>query len=172
MRGIRPVLGSEHQARSGTGGSSSDRRDWSVGKMAMDADEITQHMLRQAQWSASRSSGPGGQHRDKASTRAELVLTAESLQGLDPEIAERLARRLGLDLDSLRISIQDERSLARNQQIAAERLRERVVDALAPEPPARRPTRPGRGARRARLDAKIRRGSVKRLRRPPEGENE
>src|SRR5579859_6698634 len=123
----------------------------------MDADEITQHMLRRAQWSASRSSGPGGQHRDKASTRAELVLTSETLEGLDPEIADRLARRLGLDVDSLRISIQDERSLTRNQQIAAERLRQRVVDALAAEPPARRPTRPRRGARRARLDAKIRR---------------
>ena len=138
----------------------------------MDADWITEHLLRRAQWSASRSSGPGGQHRDKASTRAEVMLTPESLEGLDPEVAERLARGLGLDVNPLRISIQDERSLARNQEIAAERLRERVLDALAPEPPARRPTRPGRGARRKRLEAKIRRGSIKRLRRSPEGESE
>ena len=138
----------------------------------MDADGITEHLLRRAQWSASRSSGPGGQHRDKASTRAEVMLTPESLEGLDPEVAERLARGLGLDVNPLRISIQDERSLARNQEIAAERLRERVLDALAPEPPARRPTRPGRGARRKRLEAKIRRGSIKRLRRSPEGESE
>ncbi len=134
----------------------------------MDVSEITEHLLRRAQWSASRSSGPGGQHRDKASTRAELVLTSESLEGLDPNIAERLLHRLGLDQDSLRISIQDERSLARNQDLAAERLRERVVDALAPDPPPRRPTRPGRRARRARLDAKVRRASTKRLRRPPD----
>ena len=138
----------------------------------MDADEVMEHLLRRAQWSASRSTGPGGQHRDKASTRAELVLTAESLEGLDPEMAERLGRGLGLDLNPLRISIQDERSLARNQEIAAERLRERVVDALAPEPPPRRSTRPGRSARRARLEAKIRRGSIKRLRRSPERESE
>ena len=138
----------------------------------MDADEITEHLLRRAHWSASRSSGPGGQHRDKASTRAELVLPRESLEGLDPEIAERLDRGLGLDLNPLRITIQDERSLARNQEIAAERLRERVVEALAPEPPRRRPTRPGRGARRARLEAKIRRGSVKQLRRSPERDSE
>ena len=138
----------------------------------MDADGITEHLLRRAQWSATRSSGPGGQHRDKASTRAEVMLTPESLEGLDPEVAERLARGLGLDVNPLRISIQDERSLARNQEIAAERLRERVLDALAPEPPARRPTRPGRGARRKRLEAKIRRGSIKRLRRSPEGESE
>jgi ribosome-associated protein len=138
----------------------------------MDADEITAHLLRRAQWSASRSSGPGGQHRDKASTRAELVLPAESLDGLDAEIAERLRRGLGLDLNPLRISIQDERSLARNQEIAADRLRERVVEALAPEPPPRRPTRPGRGARRARLAAKSRRGSIKQLRRAPQRESD
>src|SRR5215471_21422492 len=136
----------------------------------MDADEITEHLMRRAQWSASRSSGPGGQHRDKVSTRAELVLTPESLEGLEPEIAERLGRGLGLDVSPLRISFQDERSLARNQEIAAERLRELVVEALAPEPPPRRLTRPGRRARRARLEAKIRRGSIKRLRRSPERE--
>jgi ribosome-associated protein len=140
-------------------------------EQAMDADEITGHLLRRAQWSASRSSGPGGQHRDKASTRAELVLTPESLEGLDPEIAERLGRGLGLELNSLRISIQDERSLARNQEIAAQQLRELVGEALAPEPP-RRLTRPGRGARRARLEAKIRRGSLKRLRRSPGPESD
>jgi ribosome-associated protein len=138
----------------------------------MDADEVTEHLLRRAQWSSSRSSGPGGQHRDKASTRAELVVTSESLDGLEPEIAERLGRGLGLDVSPLRISIQDERSLTRNQEIAAERLRELVVEALAPEPPPRRPTRPGRGARRARLEAKIRRGSIKRLRRSPERESD
>ncbi len=46
----------------------------------MDPDEITSHLLRRAQWSASRSSGPGGQHRDKASTRAELSLGLDSLE--------------------------------------------------------------------------------------------
>ena len=138
----------------------------------MDTDEITAHLLRRAQWSASRSGGRGGQHRDKASTRADMVLTSDSLEGLDAEVAEHLGRALGLDRNPLRISIQDERSLARNQEIAAERLRERVAEALAPEPPPRRPTRPGRGARRGRLEAKIRRGSIKRLRRPPERDSE
>lgn len=133
----------------------------------MDTHEITAHLLRRAQWSASRSSGPGGQHRDKASTRAELVLTPESLEGLEPEIAERLSRALGLDVNPLRISIQDERSLARNQEIAAERLTELVAAALAPPPPPRRPTRPSRAARQERLQGKSIRANVKRLRQRP-----
>lgn len=138
----------------------------------MNADEITEHLLRVAEWSASRSSGPGGQHRDKASTRAELVITQHSLDSLDPDIAARLALAFGLAERSLRISVQDERSLAQNQEIAVERLRQRVAEALAPEPPPRRPTRPGRAARRARLEAKIKRGAVKRLRRSPVADND
>src|SRR5438874_1063058 len=124
----------------------------------MDADEVISHLLRRAQWSASRSSGPGGQHRDKASTRAELVLEADTLEGLDPDIAARLARALGLEAGQFRLVIQDQRSLTRNQEIAVERLRDRVAEALAPPPPPRRPTRPTRAARRQRLDEKTRRG--------------
>jgi ribosome-associated protein len=138
--------------------------------MNMDPDEITAHLLRHAQWSASRSRGPGGQHRDKASTRAELTLGIDSLEDLDPDVAARLARSLGLEAGPLRIAIQDERSLARNQEIAAQRLRDRVAEATAPPAP-RRPTRPSRAARRRRLDSKTRRGADKRLRQPPVDES-
>ena len=137
----------------------------------MDLDAITAHLLRHAQWSASRSSGPGGQHRDKASTRAELTLDADSLAGLEEAVAARLARALGLEAGPVRIAVQDERSLARNQELAAQRLHDRVAEALAPPPPARRPSRPSRAARRARLAAKTRRGRVKRLRQAPADES-
>jgi len=135
--------------------------------LTMDPDAITAHLLRRAQWSASRSSGPGGQHRDKASTRAELTLGADSLDGLEEAVAARLAPALGMDSGPLRIAVQDERSLARNQELAVQRLHDRVAEALAPPPPPRRPTRPSRAARRERLQAKTRRASVKRLRQAP-----
>jgi ribosome-associated protein len=134
----------------------------------MEAAEVIEHLLRSAQWTASRSSGPGGQHRDKASTRAELTIGDDSLVGLDAETAARLVEVLGLDERPLRITVQDERSLSRNQELAVERLTELVTRALAPPPPPRRPTRPSRARRQARLDDKTRRGSVKRLRRPPD----
>ena len=133
----------------------------------MEVDEVVEHLLKNAEWTASRSSGPGGQHRDKASTRAELTIGSASLAGLEEAVAARLAEALGLEEKPLRISVQDERSLSRNQEIAAERLTERVAHALAPPAPPRRPTRPSRARRAARLDSKTRRGNVKRLRRPP-----
>jgi ribosome-associated protein len=132
----------------------------------MEISDVVEHLLKGAVWTASRSSGPGGQHRDKASTRAELTVGADRLAGLEPDIADRLTTWLGLDERPLRITVQDDRSLSRNQEIATERLTELVSRALAPPPPPRRPTRPSRSKRAARVDDKTRRGNVKRLRRP------
>jgi ribosome-associated protein len=136
----------------------------------MDVSEVVEHLLRGAQWTASRSSGPGGQHRDKASTRAELTVGLDSLAGLEPELADLLTRGLGLDERPLRITVQDDRSLSRNQQIAVDRLTDLVAQVLAPPSPPRRPTRPSRAKRAARVDTKTRRGTIKRLRRPPPGD--
>ncbi len=132
----------------------------------MDAAEVTQHLLRTARWDASRSSGPGGQHRDKASTRAELTLSVEDLAGLPQSVSDMLVRALRLDVGPLRLLVQDERSLARNQQIAVDRLRRLVTDALA-QPTPRRATRPTRASRERRLADKVRRGAAKDRRRPP-----
>jgi ribosome-associated protein len=133
----------------------------------MQVGEVVEELLKGAQWTASRSSGPGGQHRDKASTRAELTVGTDSLAGLEPDIADRVMHGLGLAERPLRITVQDDRSLSRNQQIATDRLTELVAEALAPPPPPRRPTRPSRSKRAARVDDKTRRGDTKRLRRPP-----
>jgi ribosome-associated protein len=68
----------------------------------------------------------------------------------------------------LRIVVEDERSLRRNQEIAVGRLRELVARALEPEPEPRRPTRPSRASRERRLAGKVRRGRDKLLRQPPD----
>lgn len=132
----------------------------------MQSSDVVDHLLKSADWSASRSSGPGGQHRDKASTRAELTVRLENLEGLAPEVADALKRALRLEERPLRLSVQDERSLTRNQEIAIERLQRLVAEVLAPARP-RLPTRPSRSSRERRLADKVRRGAAKSLRRPP-----
>jgi ribosome-associated protein len=134
----------------------------------MEPSEVLQHLLKSAEWTASRSSGPGGQHRDKASTRAELSISLDTLAGLEPEVASKLATVLALDERPLRIVVQDERSLARNQDLAVERLKDLVSKALAPPAPARRPTRPSRASRERRIAAKVRHGRNKLLRQAPD----
>jgi ribosome-associated protein len=133
----------------------------------VDPSAVTEHLLRTARWDASRSSGPGGQHRDKASTRAELTVSIDDLYGLPPSVFAVLVRGLRLDEGSLRLLVQEERSLARNQEIAVDRLRRLVTEALSPPAP-RRPTRPTRASRERRLTNKLRRGADKDLRKPPE----
>ena len=79
---------------------------------------------------------------------------------------QRLAGRL---VDGvLTVVAAEHRSQLRNREAARERLAALLRDAVAPDPPPRRPTRPSAGAKRRRLESKARRGNVKRLRRPPD----
>jgi ribosome-associated protein len=133
----------------------------------VDDDDVVDHLLGRGTWTATRSSGPGGQRRDKVSTQAELSIEEDALEGLPADVAERLRRALGLDAGPLRITSQVERLLSRNRELVRERLLERVTAALAPPPPQRRPSRPGPAARAERLDSKRRKGAVKQLRKPP-----
>jgi ribosome-associated protein len=133
----------------------------------MTATEVARRIAARAAWSASRASGPGGQRRDHAETRAHLTVRLADLEGLPEPVARRLADALGLERRPLRLTSQAERSRERNRMVVIARLERRVAAALAPEPPARRPTRPTAAARRRRLQEKARRAALKAGRRPP-----
>ena len=111
----------------------------------------------------SRSSGPGGQHAQKASTRVEALFDVEASEALSEAQKRRVLGRAG---PVLRAVAQDERSQLRNRELAAERLVEKLRAALA-VPRRRRPTTPTRASRERRLAGKKRRAATKRLRRPP-----
>jgi ribosome-associated protein len=112
----------------------------------------------------SRSSGPGGQHAQKTETRVEAIFDVEASAALTPVQKARVRRRAGT---VLRAVAQDERSQARNRELAVERLVATLRDALKVER-RRRPTKPTAAARERRLQQKRRRGETKQLRRPPE----
>ncbi len=133
----------------------------------MTPERVARLLAERAAWTYSRSSGPGGQRRDHAETRAELTLRARDLDELPHPVAARLRSALGLERRSLRLASQAERSRERNREIVIARLTARVAEALAPPSPDRRPTRPTRGARERRLADKARRAGVKAARRPP-----
>lgn len=115
------------------------------------------------EWHFDPAGGPGGQHANTASTRAEVRFDVEASQSLGPRQRARLLERLG---PVVRVSASDTRSQARNRDLALERLRMRLADALR-TPRPRRPSRPSRAAVARRLEAKRRRGERKRGRRPP-----
>jgi len=112
----------------------------------------------------SRSSGPGGQHAQKTETRVEATFDVEASSALSDAQKARVLRRAG---PMIRAVAQDERSQARNRELAVERLVASLRDALKVER-RRRPTKPTAASRERRLDEKRRRAQVKQLRRPPE----
>jgi len=120
-------------------------------------------------WRFSRSSGPGGQGVNTADSRVELVWDVAGSAVLSAAQRERLLERLGGRLvdGKLTIAASEQRAQLRNREAARARLADIVADALRPPAAPRRPTRPSRGARERRLDAKKRRTDIKRLRRPP-----
>jgi len=120
--------------------------------------------LTELEWRFARSGGPGGQHVNTSSTRAEVRFDVAGSPSLGPRQRARLLTRLG---PVVRAAASDTRSQARNRELALERLERRLAEALRHPPPRRRPTAPTGAARRARLDAKRRRAQTKRRRRPP-----
>jgi ribosome-associated protein len=112
----------------------------------------------------SRSSGPGGQHAQTSETRVEARFDVEASAALTEAQKRRVVARVG---PLLRAVAQDERSQARNRELALERLADALREALRVRRP-RVPTRPSRKARERRLEAKRRRGETKQLRRPPD----
>src|SRR5690348_6088970 len=111
----------------------------------------------------SRSSGPGGQHAQKSSTRAEALFDVEASVGLSEAERRRVLERLG---PVVRAVAQDERSQLRNRELATDRILAQIREATA-IPRTRRPTKRPAAANERRLDDKKRRGQTKRLRREP-----
>jgi ribosome-associated protein len=114
----------------------------------------------------SRSSGPGGQHANTAETRVEAVLDVEASTSLTARQRRRVVAKAG---PVLRAVAQDERSQARNRELAVERLVAKLADALYVER-RRVSTRPTAASRERRLEAKRRRAAVKRTRSTPSEE--
>ena len=119
--------------------------------------------LDELEWRFTASGGPGGQHANTANTRAEVRFDIANSPSLGPRQRARLLERLG---PSVRVVASDERSQLRNRELALDRLRSRLAEALRVDR-ERRPTAPTRAARKRRVESKRKRGEVKKMRRRP-----
>ena len=119
--------------------------------------------LAEVELRTSRSSGPGGQHANVTASRVEASFDVLASPSLSESQRARVLARAGARLVAV---AQDERSQARNRELALGRLAERLARALT-VPRKRRPTRPTAASRERRLQAKRRATERKRERRPP-----
>jgi ribosome-associated protein len=123
--------------------------------------------LAEISWRATTPGGPGGQHANRTASRVEVRFDVAASQVLGPRQRALLLQRVGPVVTA---GASDERSQARNREIALQRLAERLAEALR-VPRTRQPTAPSAAARARRLDEKRRRAAVKRDRRSPDDDD-
>ena len=129
-----------------------------AGPLAIPRAELT--------YRATRAGGPGGQHVNTSSTRVELTWDVARSPSLTEEQRERVLARIARRIDSsgvLRMTDATTRSQHRNRERVTERFAE-VLAAAFVERKQRRPTKPSRAAKQARLEEKKKRGETKKLR--------
>jgi ribosome-associated protein len=126
----------------------------------MDADSIRSEVA----FRFSRSSGPGGQHAQKSSTRVEALFDVEASEALTPAERRRVLERLG---PVVRAVAQDERSQLRNRELATDRIVAQLREASRVRR-ARQATKPTAASKERRLEQKRRQAQTKRLRRAPD----
>lgn len=129
----------------------------------------TETLLNELTFKATRSSGAGGQHVNKVSSRIELSFDLQNSQGLTEEEKERLQEKLASRLTKdgiLLLSCSESRSQHKNKAIVIERFLELIKENLKVKK-ARKKTKPSKTAIEKRLKTKRDQALKKAGRKPP-----
>jgi len=125
--------------------------------------------LSELKFRFTHSSGPGGQHVNKAATQVELLFDVARSPSLNETQRGRILQSLQRYIDGegvLRLASQSTRSQLRNRQDVTGRFQALLRLALKPRK-KRRATKPTAASQERRLETKKRRGTLKRARRFP-----
>ncbi|WP_114491161.1 alternative ribosome rescue aminoacyl-tRNA hydrolase ArfB [Candidatus Ulvibacter alkanivorans] len=129
----------------------------------------TSTIIRELTFKGIRSSGPGGQHVNKTSSKVEVRFNIMTSEGLQDSEKERLLSKLSSRLTSegeLIMQCGESRSQHRNKAIVIERLLELLKEQLTVKK-KRKKTKPSKRAIERRLQNKKKNALKKSNRKPP-----
>ena len=127
-------------------------------RIAIEENELDESFIR--------ASGPGGQNVNKVSSAVQLRFNARTSPSLPNDVSIRLQRLAGSRLTNegvIVITANRHRSQDQNRDEARERLLDMIREAANPPPP-RRATKPTRSSKQRRVDSKVKRGHIKKMR--------
>lgn len=131
---------------------------------------IREQLLKELQFKAIRSSGSGGQHVNKVSSKIELQFNLETSNSFSNEEKILLFKNLKPRLTKFNILIlhcHETRSQHKNKDIVIERFLQIIANALI-VPKKRKATKPNKSSIQRRLDKKKKIAYKKAFRRKPE----
>lgn len=129
----------------------------------------THELIKELKFKAIRSSGAGGQHVNKVSSKIELTFDVVNSKELSENQKKVLFKKLATRLtkENVLLLFSDEsRSQHRNKELAIKRFLEIITQGLK-RPKIRRATKPSRGSIRKKVENKKRQASKKILRKKP-----
>ena len=129
----------------------------------------TSTIIRELTFKGIRSSGPGGQHVNKTSSKVEVRFNIMTSEGLQDSEKERLLSKLSSRLTSegeLTMQCGESRSQHRNKAIVIERLLDLLKEQLTVNK-KRKKTKPSKRAIERRLQNKKKNALKKSNRKPP-----
>ncbi len=131
--------------------------------------EQREQLGKELKFTATRSSGPGGQHVNKVSTKVELRFSIGQSVFFDELKKQKLRLKLAGKInkeDELILVSDTERSQLKNKEKVSERFFRLVEDALTPEK-KRIKTKPSKAAKLKRIEAKKQLSEKKKMRKNP-----
>ena len=130
----------------------------------------TEKIIKELQFKAVRSSGAGGQHVNKVSSKVELLFDLQNSNEFSEEEKELLLEKLQSKLTKenvLLLSCDESRSQHKNKEIVIKRFLTLIINSLK-VPKKRKATKPSKSSVQKRLDKKKKHAYKKAFRRKPE----
>ncbi|MFK5981723.1 MAG: alternative ribosome rescue aminoacyl-tRNA hydrolase ArfB [Flavobacteriaceae bacterium] len=126
-------------------------------------------LLKELEYKAVRSSGPGGQHVNKTASKVEVSFHINNSEAITEDEKEQLTLQLSNKISSegfLKLTSSETRSQHKNKELVTQRLMD-LIEKNRKKPKPRKKTKPSKASKEKRLTNKKEQSTKKLNRKPP-----